>query len=215
MAHTVIGIFDYTTQTETALRMLSNKGINSENINVATKEQTVGRGDMTDEVNTLNSNIGRYFERVFGDADKALKYAAVAQQGSVMSVQCETYEEAVKVADILDACGAINVDERARMLEDGMTREDRKLDPQDQQPKVKVFPGVAEYSHASEPSSNDEIRVDERSAASENVRVKSRIVERPVGENTRIREEQIWVEPTNTIDRSGSSQLNNDIEREV
>jgi hypothetical protein len=197
MAQTVIGIFDSNTQAETAAEMLAVNGFSRESIDVSTQDATRGRGDVTDEVNSLNSSIGRYFQRVFADADQALRYAAVAQQGAVVAVQAETYPEAERIADILDQCGAINVDERARTLEDSWTRDDRtrKSKPGTETPEVRTFPGIAEHEQPSDTTV-------ERSAAvqpvqRESIRLRSRIIERPVdhgipanNENTDIHTDQ-------------------------
>lgn len=206
MAQTVIGIFDYNTQAETAVEMLVAKGFNREKIDVSTQEQTAGRGDVTDEVNTLNSSIGRFFQRVFEDADQALKYAAVAQQGAVVAVQSDDYSESLKAADILDACGALNVDERSRMLEDSWTRDERTSGYSKKEdvetPEVKVFPGVGEHEQPTviKTVESPAIQPEQR----ESVRIKSRIIERPVSYGTPAHDESgpVRVTHSNTEDTS-------------
>jgi hypothetical protein len=178
MAQTVIGIFDSNTQAETAAEMLAVNGFSRERIDVSVPDATRGRGDVTDEVNTLNSSIGRFFQRVFADADQALRYAAVAQQGAVVAVQSENLPEAERIADLLDRCGAINVDERLRTLEDSWTRDDRTRKTGTESPEVRTFTGVAEHEQPSDTriERSDAIQPVQR----ESIRIRSRIVERPI-----------------------------------
>lgn len=206
MAQTVIGIFDYNSQAETAIEMLVAKGFNREKIDIATQEQTAGRGDVTDEVNTLNSSIGRFFQRVLEDADQALKYAAVAQQGAVVAVQSDDYSESLIAADLLDACGAINVDERTRMLEDSWTRDERtggySKKEEGQTPEIKVFPAIAEHEQPTTIRSEESTAIQPEQR--ESVRIKSRIIERPVSYGTPARDENgpVRVTHSNTEDTS-------------
>lgn len=205
MAQTIIGIFDYNTQAETAVEMLVAKGFNREKIDIAPHEQTAGRGDVTDEVNTLDSSIGRFFQGVFEDADQALKYAAIAQQGAVVAVQSDEYSQSLQAADILDACGAINVDDRARKLEDSWTRDERTSGyskREGETPEVKRFSGIAEHEQPTLVHTEESTVMQPEQR--ESVRIKSRIIERPVSNGTPARDENgpVRVTHSNTEDTS-------------
>jgi hypothetical protein len=194
MAQTVIGIFENDMQAKAAAERLKAEGFNSENLNISLQEETAGRGDITDEKNTLDSKIGKYFRGVFENTNDALRYAAVAQQGAVVSLHTDTYDEALRAANLMDAYGAINVDERSMMLEDSLTREDRTggYTHSDDTPQVKTFPGIAENE---KPSGFQTERTFLSDSAGNNIRVHSRIVDRTTrGEGT-VREEHLWIEP--------------------
>jgi hypothetical protein len=194
MAQTVIGIFENDTQANAAAERLKAEGFSSENVNISLQEETAGRGDVSDEKNTLDSKIGKYFRGVFENTNDALRYAAVAQQGAVVSLHTDTYDDAIRAANLMDAYGAINVDERSVMLEDSLTREDRTSGHKrsDDTPQVKSFPGIAENER---PSGFQTERTVISRPAGENIRVHSRIVDRTTrGEGT-VREEHLWIEP--------------------
>lgn len=197
MAKTVIGIFETDDQAVAAADALVSGNFKRESIDIAKQELLKGRGDVTDEKNTLDSSIGKFFREIFPDTEVALRYAAVAQQGAMIAVQTDYAEDAVRAADILDACGAINVDERAKLLEDSWTRQDRTAGYGNAD--VKVFPGVGEYDEISGSPVDRGTQVEERFVSTEGAKVRSRIVERPAGENVRIREEYTEVEPKKTV----------------
>src|SRR5215207_9445050 len=102
MTHTVIGIFDEDDQAQQAVARLVAAGLSSEYIDLSLKSEHGGRGDITDENNTLGHKLGNYFRNIFADPDEALKYAAVAQRGAIVVAQTEGYVQAEMAADILD-----------------------------------------------------------------------------------------------------------------
>lgn len=125
MAQTVIGIFNDMAEANAAVEKLVASDFNREYIDVSIPEKHQGRGDITDENATLESKTASYFSTIFKNEEDVLKFAAVAQQGVIVAVQTENYADATTAADILDTAGAINVDERAKILEDSLTRADR------------------------------------------------------------------------------------------
>lgn len=121
----MIGIFDNKTEADAAVTKLIGQNFNREYIDVSIPEKHQGRGDITDENATLESKTASYFSRIFQQEADVAKYAAVAQQGVIVAVQTQNYTDATLAADILDEAGAINVDERIKVLEDSLTRADR------------------------------------------------------------------------------------------
>ena len=195
MEQIVIGIFDTSSQAEAAVETLMAANFSIDNMDVSDQTALRERGDVTDE-STLNSSIGKFFTNIFNNSNDALRYAAVAQQGIVIAIQVNDYNEAVRAADILDQCGAINVDERARTLEDSWTREDRTGGYSQNRtgPSVKVYPGIAEYNNNFEKPGDDKIRSEERTVETNNMRMQSRIIERPAGDSTRVREQETTIQ---------------------
>jgi hypothetical protein len=193
MSHTSIGIFREQTQAETAVHHLMDGGFAREKMDISFPDPKESRGDVTDENGVLDSKVGRFFLEVFsGDANQALRYGAVAQRGVIIAVQSDFYADALKAAQIMDECGAINVDEEARLVEDSMTRSDRTLLDRKQVEEQKK---QMEASIDSTPGHENTrtVQPDERGHIAPYT-LHTRIVDRPIGGDYRLREEEIWVE---------------------
>jgi hypothetical protein len=97
----------------------------------------------------------------------------------VVALHTESYEDALKAADTMDQFGAINVDERARLLEDSWSRDERTYQNTREnrnEPSVKVFSGIAENTKTSEePGTVQEVT---QTARPDGVRTQSRIIGR-------------------------------------
>jgi hypothetical protein len=85
-------------------------------------ENSVSRtsDDRTVDREGRNTNkITDFFNNLFGghddnDNDDAKRYSHVANtSGSIVTVHAQSQEEAERAADVLDECGAVNVNERA------------------------------------------------------------------------------------------------------
>lgn len=183
MAYTVVGIFKDSSEVQNAIHALMDVGVDRKYIDISIPEPDKSRGDSTDENNSLSSRIGNFFKSIFADGGVAARYAAVAQRGVVMAVQTETYEQAVTAADILDLSGAVNVDNEARLLEDAMTREDRSFELREAQ----------EFGRSAN-LPDESLSVEKREVTPHSIRIRSQIVDRPLGEDIRFHEEQLWVD---------------------
>jgi hypothetical protein len=193
MSHTSIGIFREQTLAETAVHRLMDSGFSREKMDISFPDPKESRGDATDENGVFDSKVGRFFlEIFFGDANQALRYAAVGQRGVIVAVQSDFYADALKAAGIMDECGAVNVDEEARVLEDSMTRSDRTLlNSKKVEEQKKHFEASTESHPAHEHTRT--VEPDERGHAAPYT-LHSRIVDRPIGGDYRVREEEIWIE---------------------
>lgn len=212
MSHTSIGIFREQAQAETAVHHLMDGGFLREKMDISFPDPKESRGDATDENGVLDSKVGRFFLDVFnGDANQAFRYGAVAQRGVIVALQCDFYADALKAAQIMDECGAINVDEEARVQEDSMTRSDRTLlDPQKIEEQKKHLEASIDSTPGHEHTRT--VQPDERGHVAPYT-LHTRIVDRPIGGDYRIREEEIWAERTESIDpaedvQPGSSDKN-------
>lgn len=183
MAQTVIGIFESNRQAQDAFDRLVQENFEKSNIDIIIPEKNESRGDVTDDY-TLSTRIGNYFTKIFADNNIALKYAAVAQRGVTVTVKTENYNNAEYAASILNECGAVNVDERAAILEDGISRQDRKLNLQEGKTEPNTIAPGSDTHHAGEGYT----RMQPGST------VKSRIIELPVSNSELYREEHTWVE---------------------
>ena len=206
MAQTVIGFFDDQQEAQRAAERLQSAGIGRDRVDVSrggaghssTSSHDLNRVSGSDrDDNSIrrtsdertvdgegrNTNVFTdFFNNLFGndDNDNADRYSRVAQNSkSIVTVHAQSKEEAERAADILDDCGAVDVDERAARY--GSTSSSRSGDGDSR--RETTIPRVEES-----------LNVGKRSEERGGVRVRSRIVERPVQEHVRLREEHVNVE---------------------
>jgi hypothetical protein len=195
MVQTVIGIFENTSDAENAVERLVNSGYDRGLIDVARNESSgnsqpesaAGTG-IDDE--TRSDRIANFFGALFNDENETYKYSAIARDAAaVISVQANGERESARVIEILDECGAIDVEEKAKGYRfpgpTSMERDD--------------FSGSDEVARhlASKdiPGESRNVPVEsqqERQPAAE-TKNRSRIIEGPVEEERRLREERVAV----------------------
>ena len=178
---TVIGIFDYGIDAQMAAQQLMSKGIPESKIDVAVRGATDRHGNPLNTA-TPNTTVGNndkdsgFFDSLFDSRDESSKYADVAQHGSIVAVHTQSEDEARRAAELLDEYGAIDVDDRAEKYK-SMPRNERN-----------------KWISSSIPVVQEELNVGKREVETGGVRVRSRIVEKPVEEHLRLREEHVHVE---------------------
>ncbi|MEI6945660.1 YsnF/AvaK domain-containing protein [Paraflavisolibacter sp. H34] len=196
MAKTVIGFFDNYAEAQRAVQKLESKGISRDRIDISSGNRSsadVAYDRTTTDHREEESGIVRFFKSLFGDDDDEVnRYSRVAEKAdAIVTVSALSSEEADDAADILDDSGAINVDERATEYgyratgSAGYTGESRD---------------ISHESETSIPRIEENLEVGKRTVERGGVRVRSRIVERPVEETVRLREENVRVE-RNPVDR--------------
>ncbi|RDV16404.1 DUF2382 domain-containing protein [Pontibacter diazotrophicus] len=211
---TVIGIFDYGVDAQMAAQQLMSNGIPESKIDVAvrgardksgstanTANNTTTANPAADRPNPTAStaanpnasaanrtdNDSNFFSNLFTDDNDRSKYSEVAQHGSIVTVHAESKDEAHRAAELLDKFGAIDVDERAEKYK-SMPREKR-----------------AQWINSSIPVVQEEMKVGKREVETGGVRLRSRVIEKPVEEHLRLREEHVRVE-RNAVNRPASEQ---------
>ncbi|MFD2998872.1 DUF2382 domain-containing protein [Pontibacter toksunensis] len=197
-AQTVIGIFDYGVDAQMAAQQLMSNGIPEEKIDIAVRGAKDNRdttasttADRPNPTASTTANTNRtdndssFFGSLFGDNEDRNKYSEVAQHGSIVTVHAETKDQAHRAAELLDKFGAIDVDERAEKYK-SMPREKR-----------------AQWINSSIPVVQEEMKVGKREVETGGVRLRSRIIEKPVEEHLRLREEHVRVE-RNAVNRPAS-----------
>lgn len=179
MNQTVIGVFDTAAHAESAKQALTHATFT----NVDT--QTFGEeGRYDDRYASATDSIYSFFANLFDtDETTAKGYAEVARRGTVVTVYTNTMEEARKAAAILDQYGAIDFDERHKSYS-GYEGKDLHADT------LKVI--------------KENIAIGKREVQTGGATVRSRIVEKPVVEELRLREEHIVVNRT-PVDRVATS----------
>lgn len=203
----------YNTGSGTTMDSRSSDSLNQDRID-SRKDHDEGIGD----------SIGRFFRNLFDNKDEAERYASVGRKNSIVSVYAESPDEAERARDILDECGAVDVDEHSQQYsgydqstssysESGTGLGDseitntgtytdtdssrdrdveRTADTADYETRNTLNPdGVTDKSIQ---VIQENLSVGKREVESGGVRLRSRIVERPVEESLRLRQERVRVE---------------------
>lgn len=182
MAQTVIGFFENTSDAQRAVEKLQSAGISRDRVDISSGSVNSGSGNVSNDRESENG-ITRFFKSLFGDDsdDDVNRYSSVARNSTTVTVHAQSSEEAERAADLLDEYGAVNVDERASQYGYASTGSD--IERSDDRRRETTIPRVQEN-----------LEVGKRTEERGGVRVRSRIVERPVEENIRLREEHVHVE---------------------
>jgi len=217
MAQTVIGLFDSASEAQQAVEQLQSRGFSREMIDVS-NSGTQASSYSSSENDSNEGGVGHFFKSLFSDDDDSSdKYSTVARRsGSIVTVHAQTLVQAEDAADILDNCGAVDVDERAAEYgytgntNTGNTTTDftntgasdvSSLATADETQKISVI--------------EENLEVGKREVMKGGKRLRSRIVERPVEESLRLREENVRVERTPVNRVATSADLANFQEREI
>ncbi len=207
-------------------------------------------GDTTSRTSNHDSDdngITRFFKNLFGDDDDdADKYSRVAGRSQcIVTVHASTNDEAEEAADILDDCGAINVDERAAEYgynksgntstgsnagtfdrDDNLTGSDTGrntyMDTKSDNLSNTTDSNRDYFDKDRNTDETDSLKVVEedfevgkKQVDTGRVRLRSRVIERPVEETVRLREEHVTVQRT-PVDRDATdAELGNFEEREI
>ena len=110
MAQTVVGFFKDAANAQKAVAQLAENGISQQYVDVSKGEYLDGTAD-ADGRNT--NKFTDLFNKLFGhDSDDAKRYSTVGQSNvTLVTVHAPSNELAEQAADVLDDCGAIDVDE--------------------------------------------------------------------------------------------------------
>ncbi len=141
------------------------------------------------------SSIGRFFSNLFSDDhQEADRYTHVASQSnSIVTVHADSHERAEQAAEILDRCGAVDVNERSEQVGYNTTANQTATVSNDRTAETGQTLKVVE----------ENLRVGKREVETGGARLRSRIVSRPVEESLRLREEHVFVNRT-PVDRAAT-----------
>jgi len=216
MSHTVVGVFSYTSEAQEAKDYLVNNGFNSADIDIAT-----GDGVTQDHEEDFGDRVSNFFSNLFGgdDDDTRNKYTEAGRKGTIVTVHARNSDEAQRAAEILDNYGANDVDSNYADTTAGTTNfggtdnynenrltdntntlvdhdmaennlDNRLINDEDDNvgyKNIDLPPGTI-------PILQEDMQVSKREEETGGVRLRSRIVERPVEENIRLRQEHVNVE---------------------
>ena len=193
MTKTIVGLFDEYREAQRAVVELVESGIPRDDIGITSRDYDTHEGsdsyrsDSSRADEGVGDKIGNFFSRLFGDDDEyASHYSeAVSRGGTVVTVDCETDEQADRAEAILNRFGG-DVDERGESYRQGAYARTENVETS----RV----GVEEGGEARIPVIEEELHVGKREVEGGGVRVRTRVVERPVEEAVRLREERVNVE---------------------
>jgi uncharacterized protein (TIGR02271 family) len=215
MTHTVVGLFDSRSSAGAATIELVERGFLRENIDVSNRRLSSG-SDASTQITVTETNvgesIGNFFNSLFGsDKKTARNYTnAASNADAIITVHVDSPERAMEAAAILDRHGAIDVDAHAAQS----NQPPRNFEGQSNQPQQQFSPqpynqqnlaavndapitqSAADYqpqNQTSIPIIEEQLEVGKQIVQREGARVRSRIIEKPVEANLRLREEHIIV----------------------
>lgn len=198
MSHTVIGIFRSSEQAREATQYLFSNGFSDSAVDISythTEDTTTQVGSQRSasagSYKDNSDSIGSFFDNLFGDdKDEARKFSDAGRQGTIVTVHAKSVEEAESAAKILDNYGAIDIDESAQHHSSESNTD-------------------IESAHRTEsdaiPVIEEEMHVGKRQKETGGVRIKSRIIEKPVEEKIRLRSEHVNIE-RNPVNRPATEE---------
>lgn len=184
MRQTVFGIFEKSQEAQNAVNKLLEQGFVRKDIDVKAQSSADAGQDLSKDRNRnqdSGNRIGNFFSNLFGgDTEESRTYTEVARRGTVVTVHTQTKEDADRAASILDDYGAIDAKERARKHRQGGQSTTATRGETGAEEKIPVV--------------EEHMEVGKREVETGGVRLRSRIIERPVEENLRLREEHVEVD---------------------
>lgn len=191
MTHTVIGLFDNKTEARAAMEELIEQGFIRENIDVSDRKYDDSVSGETATTGTAaGDGISNFFSSLFGDDETtAQNYTALAHDAdAILTVQVDSAERASAAAEILDRHGAIDVDERSSQYRQNFAQTSGTTQNTGTAQNTATTAG-----EMSIPVIEEELQVGKRAVERGGARIRSRIIEKPVEETLRLREEHIVV----------------------
>ncbi len=165
--------------------------------------------EVVDDVKDTGSSIGNFFSSLFGGGDDADRYTTVGDRSSIVTVHAQNEDEAERAADVLDDSGAVDVNERAAQYGHGATGTTGTYAAGT---TAGMATGLLDDTTMKAPMTGEQsmkvieekMEVGKRMEETGGVRLRSRIVERPVEEHLRLREERVSVN-RNPVNRPASA----------
>ncbi len=212
MSQTVIGIFDSSREAQDAVDQLTSNGFSRSSIDISAQGADTSYTNSSRDKDKDDDSIGGFFKSLFGsDNDESDKYSRVASRGTVVTVHAQSSMEAQRAAQILDQYGAVDVDDRITQYERGGytgTSTTGSIGAYTTTDRTDIDRGDVGTTN-SIPIIEENLQVGKREVTTGGVRLRSRIIERPVEESLRLRSEHVHIE-RNPVNRPASTaDLNN------
>ena len=208
MAQTVIGFFDNASEAQQAVEQLVSNGFSRASIDIAASSgssgsmtssgttsgsygTSTGTSSYNDDNDGFGDKVSRFFSNLFDSDDDRSRYSTVASRSTTVTVHATSADEAERAADLLDRYGAVDVDERASQYGYGASAASASTTTDTSY--VDTTNRTADTTGAI-PIIEENLNVGKRVVETGGVRLRSRIVERPVEESVRLRVEHVHVE---------------------
>ena len=192
MTHTVVGLFEDRAHAQAAMNELIAKGFVKEHIDISNRRFAETSGDdkyaLNDETDTrrtgdgIGDRITNFFNSLFGDDETtARNYTnAASDADAILTVQVDSEERAETAREIFDNHEAMDVNEHGASYARGTTGSRTGSD-------------VNLKDKATIPVVKEDLNVSKREVERGGARIRSRIIDRPVEEKVRLREEHVVV----------------------
>ena len=189
MTHTIIGLFDNKTEAQAAMQELVAAGFAKENIDVSNRrydETTAGTANQTSAATGAGGGVSGFFNSLFGDnSPEARNYTEAASDAdAIVTIQTDSDERARQIAAILDRNGAFDVDERATQYQASHAQTGGSAVTENR---------TETTGDMTIPIVEEELQVGKSTVEQGGVRIRSRVIEKPVQETLRLREEHVVV----------------------
>ena len=192
MTHTVVGLFEDRSHAQAAMNELVAAGFVKDHIDISNR-RFEGGDDATEyneeyqanESDGIGDRITAFFSSLFGDDEAtARSYTDAANDAdAILTVQVDSEDRAETARDIFDRHDAIDVDERGS----GDYRSSGKTT------ETAARGADMARERATIPVVEENLKVGKREVERGGARIRSRIVNQPVEENVRLREEHVVV----------------------
>lgn len=195
MSYTVVGLFNNRNQAETAIRELTQRGFVPENIDISNRAVGNTRNTAMEEV-VITDSVANFFNSLFNnDKKNAGKYAgAAADADSIVTVHVGDDERAREAAFVLDKNGAIDIDgTAAAQNRQNPVETDRGASAPRNVVQNNAQNNANYQAGTSIPVIEEQLQIDKQVVETGGVRVRSRVVEKPVEENFRLRNQYVIV----------------------
>jgi uncharacterized protein (TIGR02271 family) len=202
MNQVVVGVFESNSEVERAREALASAGISSSAMKVHAADASRNAAAVSDEAE--EGGIAHFFRTLFGGDkphDSTHVYGEAVRRGHcVLTVQAADADEVNRVEEILEGCGAVDIDERAAEWDEGSSNTvDTDRTSMTGAASSQNAMGTSEDRTRSGqqttiPVVNEELRVGKREVRRGGVRVFSHMSETPVEETVQLREEHAKVE---------------------
>lgn len=192
MSHTVVGLFNNRNTAQAAKQQLIQRGFTDQDIDVSQRAAAnADSGETSTTQIEITDSVGNFFASLFGD-DKttAGNYAnAAGNADAIVTVHTDSMEKARQATEILDSNGAIDIDAAS-------SHSNQRNVAETTQTKTQTDTSTADTANKGNvtiPVIEEQLQVGKREVESGGVRVRSRIIEKPVQASVRLREEHVVV----------------------
>jgi len=194
MTHTVVGLFDSREDAQRAMTELISQGFVQEDIDLSNRSLA---GNNANDENTsaagagIGDRISNFFSSLFSDDETtASNYTNAAQDAdAILTVQVDSEERARQAQEIFDRNDAIDVDERGYNTQNlsGAAGNINNTEVSANADRSNLAEGTKI------PVVEEKLNVGKEEVERGGARIRSRIIEKPVEENLRLREEHVVV----------------------